>query len=123
MTSTVTVPSNTTVTSTISATTTTDVVLTTDIVYTTVSDSTAISTEVDIVRGLAKWSSVRLADMYSQVTASTPAPQTQTVHANAYGVTYVTKTMSIVWASETTTTPAASVTACKRAGGHFGDGA
>ncbi|KAK5118218.1 hypothetical protein LTR85_008198 [Meristemomyces frigidus] len=101
VTSTVTVASGSTVTITADPTSITTTLRTTDTVYTTLPTSTVSSIESDTI------------------TASAPAAQT--VKGHQYSVTYVTETMSVVFTSGTTTTPASSATACMSAGGHFDD--
>ncbi|KAK0923740.1 hypothetical protein LTR91_006016 [Friedmanniomyces endolithicus] len=54
-------------------------------------------------------------------TVTAPAP-TQTYVNQIYTRTYLTRTMHIVWTDTVTTTPSATATSCKRAGGHFGSG-
>ena len=46
---------------------------------------------------------------------------TSTLYIRTHARTYVSETISIVWTYTSTTTPAASATACRREGGHFCD--
>ncbi|KAK6434756.1 hypothetical protein LTR95_009058 [Oleoguttula sp. CCFEE 5521] len=57
-----------------------------------------------------------------QMTTVTGPAETDFITEMAYTRGYATKTFTLTWTWSATTTPAASVTACQRAGGHFGDG-
>ncbi|OQO00148.1 hypothetical protein B0A48_13935 [Cryoendolithus antarcticus] len=57
-----------------------------------------------------------------QMTTVTGSAETDVNTEMAYTRGYVTKTFTLTWTWSVTTTPAASATACQKAGGHFGDG-
>jgi len=120
VTSTTTVPNHSTTTVTAGSTTVTltDIVTATlystlppQIVYAAVSSTVSTSIEFDFHSPTNR--------SRHQVTA--PAP-TQTYVNQIYTRTYLTRTMHIVWTDTVTTTPSATATSCKRAGGHFGSG-
>ncbi|KAF7186501.1 hypothetical protein HII31_12203 [Pseudocercospora fuligena] len=56
----------------------------------------------------------------TKTVTTTLAPKTKTITKIGYTITYKTKTMAKTWTYTTTATPAASVTACSKKGGHFG---
>ncbi|OCL01506.1 hypothetical protein AOQ84DRAFT_328859 [Glonium stellatum] len=90
---------NTTVTYTAATTTTTEIDLTTSIVSTTLPPSTVYS------------------GIYTS-TITLPTP-TKTKYTIAYTTIWTTKTIHATWTRTTITTPSASVTQCKKQGGHF----
>ncbi|KAK0875115.1 hypothetical protein LTR91_013763 [Friedmanniomyces endolithicus] len=101
VTSTTTVPSNSTTTVTAGPMTVTLTDLVTDTVYSTFPPQTIYAA--------------------ASSTVTAPAP-TQTYVNQIYTRSYLTKTMYIVWTDTVTTTPSATATSCKRAGGHFESG-
>ncbi|KAK0944686.1 hypothetical protein LTR29_003913 [Friedmanniomyces endolithicus] len=101
VTSTTTVPNNSTATVTAGTTTVTLTNFVTDAVYSTLPPQTIYAT--------------------ASSTVTAPAP-TQTYVNQIYTRSYLTKTMYIVWTDTVTTTPSATATSCKQAGGHFGSG-
>ncbi|KXT00499.1 hypothetical protein AC578_4084 [Pseudocercospora eumusae] len=56
----------------------------------------------------------------TKTVTTTLAAETKTLTKIAYAVTYETRTLVKTWTYTTTATPAASVTACSKKGGHFG---
>jgi len=120
VTSTTTVPNNSTATVTAGTTTVTLTNFVTDAVYSTLPPQTIYATASSTVSPSSAFDFPSSTDWsHHQVTA--PAP-TQTYVNQIYTRSYLTKTMYIVWTDTVTTTPSATATSCKQAGGHFGSG-
>ncbi|KAK1814195.1 hypothetical protein LTR12_011393 [Friedmanniomyces endolithicus] len=119
VTSTTAVPNNSTTTVTVGSTTVTLTDLVTDTVYSTLPPQTIYAAASSTVSTSIAFDFQSPTDRPPrQVTA--PAP-TQTYGNQICTRNYLTKMMYIVWTDTVTTTPSATATSCKRAGGHFGN--